>query len=59
MPDKPMNPAVDDEDPNQSPVEGGKPKVVRREEPLDPHTRADQTGDTVQPGINESSDDPN
>jgi len=34
-------------------------RVVRRTEDQNPATRKDLPGDSVQPGINEASDDPN
>jgi hypothetical protein len=56
-----MSPAVDDEDPDKSPVstdENG-PNPTRRQEDQDTSTKGDLPGDSVQPGINEASDDPN
>ncbi|HEY0034927.1 MAG TPA: hypothetical protein VGB81_16815 [Devosia sp.] len=57
----PMNAAVDDEDPDKSPVadKDDRPTVVRRKEDQGSGTKADLPGDSVQPGINEATDDPN
>ena len=61
MSPQPMNPAVDDEDPDKSPVSKDKasPRPTRRQEDQDTTTKGDLPGDSVQPGINEATDDPN
>lgn len=58
---QPTSPAVDDEDPNMSPVadDAGQPTPVRRREDQDGSTSKDLPGDAVQPGLNEATDDPN
>lgn len=57
---EPASPAVDDEDPDRSPMEGDKqPAPTRRREDQDTTTRDDLPGDAVQPGLNEAADDPN
>lgn len=57
---QPSSPAVDDEDPDRSPMKGDKtPAPVRRQEDQDITTRDDLPGDAVQPGLNEATDDPN
>lgn len=60
MAQRPLIPAVDDEDPNQGTAEGGKaPHPNRRKQDQDVSTRDDLPGDAVQPGLNEATDDPN
>ncbi len=61
MTPQPMSPAVDDEDPDKSPVSSDEngPNPTRRQEDQDTSTKGDLPGDSVQPGINEASDDPN
>ena len=57
---QPTSPAVDDEDPDRSPMEGDKaPPPARRKEDQDTTTRDELPGDAVQPGLNEATDDPN
>lgn len=61
MSPQPTSPAVDDEDPDKSPIAPDKnsPQPTRRQESQDTTTRDDLPGDSIQPGINEASDDPN
>jgi len=56
-----MNQAVDDEDPSDTPMSNQQntPRPERRQENQDTTTRGDLPSESVQPGINESSDDPN
>jgi hypothetical protein len=57
---QPSSPAVDDEDPNRSPMERDeKPTPTHRKGPQDSTTRDDLPDEAVQPGLNEATDDPN
>ena len=57
---QPTSPAVDDEDPDRSPMDpDAKPIPMRRKAEQDTTTRDDLPDDAVQPGLNEATDDPN